>query len=151
FDVVVVAAQKPHWFQEGRPLLEREGSVLRDVEGPLERGKIYEGGNLKDFEASLGVPGSGVLYVGDHIYGDILRSKKESAWRTAMIIQELDAELEAHDSCHAEMSRQRALEESRDNLEDELRYYQTRWKELGRKDADPEGAAERPKIKRAIE
>ncbi len=43
--------------------------------------------------ARLGVDGDEILYVGDHIYGDILRSKKESAWRTAMIIQELEAEV----------------------------------------------------------
>ena len=34
-----------------------------------------------------------MLYVGDHIYGDILRSKKETSWYTAMIIQELDSEV----------------------------------------------------------
>ena len=50
---------------------------------------------VPEFERLLGVPSSSVLYVGDHIYGDMLRSKKESAWRTAMVIQELDAELEA--------------------------------------------------------
>ena len=61
---------------------------------PLERGKIYEGGNLHDLERALGAAGDEILYVGDHIYGDILRSKKESAWRTAMIIQELEGEVQ---------------------------------------------------------
>ena len=28
FDVVICAAQKPRWFQEGRPLMERDGDVL---------------------------------------------------------------------------------------------------------------------------
>jgi 5'-nucleotidase len=150
FDIAVVAAQKPTWFKEGRPLMERDGDVLRDISGPLERGKIYEGGNLKDFERMLEVPGSSVLYVGDHIYGDMLRSKKESAWRTAMIMQELDAELEAHERCAADIARQRQLEESRDNLEDELRYYQARFKELG-KAPDDDAAEERTRMKRAIE
>jgi HAD superfamily 5'-nucleotidase-like hydrolase len=152
FDVVIVAAQKPSWFKEGRPLMERDGAVLRDLRGPLERGHIYEGGNLRDFERLIGVPGSGVLYVGDHIYGDMLRSKKESAWRTAMIIQELDAELEAHERSLADIARQRHLEEARDNLEDELRYYQLRWKELSKSSGAPAGEDdERVRVKREIE
>ena len=52
--------------------------------------------------------GDEVLYVGDHIYGDILRSKKESAWRTAMIIQELEGEVAAHDSCQRGLRARRA-------------------------------------------
>ncbi|HVU02276.1 MAG TPA: HAD-IG family 5'-nucleotidase [Polyangiaceae bacterium] len=150
FDVAIVAAGKPGWFKEGRPLMEREGSILRDLRGPLERGKIYEGGNLRELERHLGVPGSGILYVGDHIYGDMLRSKKESAWRTAMIIQELDAELDAHDRSSADLAAQRKLEELRDNLEDELRHYQARFKEL-EKGGALEGAEERKRAKRRIE
>lgn len=150
FDVAVCAAQKPRWFQDGRPLMEREGSVLRDVEGPLERGKVYEGGSLREFERLIDVVGSSVLYVGDHIYGDMLRSKKESAWRTAMVIPELGSEIEAHERSKADIVRQRKLEESRDNLEDELRFYQSRFKELG-KTVAAEDAEERLRVKRAIE
>jgi hypothetical protein len=100
---------------------------------PLERGKIYEGGNLHDLERALAAAGDDILYVGDHIYGDILRSKKESAWRTAMIIQELEGEVLAHDSCRDDFVRAEQLEDGHDRLEDELRFYQTRFKELTRK------------------
>ena len=55
--------------------------------------------------------GDQVLYVGDHIYGDILRSKKESAWRTAMIIQELEGEVSAHESCREDFARGAELAE----------------------------------------
>jgi 5'-nucleotidase len=165
FDVAIVAAGKPSWFKEGRPvrpLMERDGSVLRDVKGPLERGKIYEGGNLREFERLCGIPGSAVLYVGDHIFGDMLRSKKDSTWRTAMVIQELDVELDAHERGFADIKRQLELSEMRDNLEDELRHYQLRFKELSRAKGaaaangspapspDPH-AAERLHVKRAIE
>jgi len=34
-----------------------------------------------------------VLYVGDHIFGDILRSKKEWGWRTFLVVPELFQEL----------------------------------------------------------
>jgi 5'-nucleotidase len=161
FDVVIVAAMKPAFFQETRPLLEHSGAELVPATLPLERGRIYEGGNLQDLEQALGAAGDEVLYVGDHIYGDILRSKKESAWRTAMIIQELEGEVRAHDSCHADFVRSEQLDEVRDRLEDELRFYQSRYKELsrrlehahgktnGERPSEPDG--ERARIKRAIE
>ena len=60
---------------------------------PFQRGRIYQGGNIHDFEAHAGAGGDRVLYVGDHIYGDMLRAKKSSVWRTAMILQELEHEL----------------------------------------------------------
>ena len=161
FDVVVVAATKPAFFQERRPLMERDGDKLVPAEFPLERGKIYEGGNLVDLERGLAAAGDQVLYVGDHIYGDILRSKKESAWRTAMIIQELEGEVSAHDSCGEDFYRAEQLEEARDRLEDELRFYQARFKDLSRKidhaHHKPNGfdvteaEAERLRIKRAID
>ena len=101
FDVVIVAATKPAFFQERRPLLERDGEAVRPAVFPLERGRVYEGGNLLDLERALGVTGDQILYVGDHIYGDILRSKKESAWRTAMIMQELESEVLAYEEVRA--------------------------------------------------
>jgi HAD superfamily 5'-nucleotidase-like hydrolase len=166
FDVVIVAATKPAFFQEKRPLMMHTGNGRPDGNGlvpatiPLERGKIYEGGNLQDLERALGTVGDEVLYVGDHIYGDILRSKKESAWRTAMIIQELEGEVLAHDSCHEDFSRSVHLETARDRLEDELRFYQGRFKELSRRAESHSGAngrdkggdeSERTRIKRSID
>ena len=132
FDVVIVAATKPIFFTEKRPLLERDGETTRPAVPPLERGKIYEGGNLQDFERFLGVTGDEVVYVGDHIYGDILRSKKDSAWRTAMIMQELETEIAAYESCREDFDAIEQLDEQRERLEDDLRYYQARIKDLTR-------------------
>ncbi|MDP9151327.1 MAG: HAD-IG family 5'-nucleotidase [Myxococcota bacterium] len=142
FDVVIVAATKPAFFQEHLPLMERDGNKLEPAALPLERGKVYEGGNLNDLERALGAAGDEILYVGDHIYGDILRSKKESAWRTAMIIQELEGEVLAHDSCKEDFARSEYLEDSRDRLEDELRFYQNRFKELSRRPDHGNGQAD---------
>jgi len=151
FDVVIVAAQKPAFFQQRRPLEERVGDELRPATHPLERGKVYQGGNLHDLERLLGVTGDRILYVGDHIYGDILRSKKESSWSTAMIIQELDAEVLAHEASHTDLARMRLLEEDLEKLEDELRFYQARFKELSRAPAGNGAEAERIRAKRAVE
>ena len=40
-----------------------------------------------------------VLYVGDHIYGDILRSKKTLGWRTMLVVPELESELRIAKRC----------------------------------------------------
>ncbi len=168
FDVVIVAATKPAFFTERRPLMERTQEELRPASFPLERGRIYEGGNVMELERALAVSGDQILYVGDHIYGDILRSKKESVWRTAMIIQELETEVIAHDECKDDLGRTVELEDQRERLEDELRFYQARFKELTRqsgKDAKkPNGSgsngssladaateAEKSRVKRAVE
>lgn len=33
------------------------------------------------------------MYIGDHIFGDILKSKKRQGWRTFLVIPELAQEL----------------------------------------------------------
>jgi HAD superfamily 5'-nucleotidase-like hydrolase len=132
FDAIVVSAGKPGFFEQRRPLMERDGDQLRPLGPTLERGKIYEGGNLHDLERLLGVTGDRILYVGDHIYGDILRSKKESSWRTAMIIQEMTNEILAYTECQGHIELLADLEDRRQKTEDELRYLQQKFKQLSR-------------------
>lgn len=132
FDVIVTAASKPRFFTEENPFLE----LLEDGTAPkatsFERGHIYTGGNIAEFERLIGAGGDRVLYVGDHIYGDVLRAKKESAWRTAMIIQEMDVELAALHGCGEDLARMDAIDDLRDTLYDELRYRQARFKDVVR-------------------
>ena len=37
-----------------------------------------------------------LLYVGDHMFADILRSKRTLGWRTCLIVPELEGEMNAH-------------------------------------------------------
>jgi 5'-nucleotidase len=93
FDVIVTAAGKPAFFQGRKPF-----GIVGGPAAPVERfepGVLYEGGNIVDFERLVGISGTEVLYVGDHIYGDVLRANVESGWRTVMIIQEMAEELAA--------------------------------------------------------
>uniref|UniRef100_A0A8C4QCP8 5'-nucleotidase, cytosolic II n=1 Tax=Eptatretus burgeri TaxID=7764 RepID=A0A8C4QCP8_EPTBU len=46
----------------------------------------------------LGVKGKEILYIGDHIFGDILKSKKRQGWRTFLVIPEL-AQMANHPRC----------------------------------------------------
>ena len=50
-------------------------------------------GSCDVFTQLLGAKGKDVLYVGDHIFGDILKSKKIRGWRTFLIVPELVREL----------------------------------------------------------
>eukprot|EP00061_Rhincodon_typus_P017143 g45707.t1 len=42
----------------------------------------------------LGVKGKEILYIGNHIFGDILKSKKRQGWRTFLVVPELAHELQ---------------------------------------------------------
>jgi 5'-nucleotidase len=157
FDLVLVAARKPGFFQEMNPIMERSerSDSLKPASFPLMRGKVYEGGNVHDLERAMGALGDEVLYIGDHIYGDILRSKKESAWRTVMIIQELDTEIRAHEACRDDIAEDGQLAENRDRLEEDLRFYQGRLKDLTKAlEAGPENPdvrTERARNKHAVD
>lgn len=167
FDFVVVSGGKPAFFTERRPFLEIDEEADGENAPPpskavnhLERGRVYEGGNLVDLDRMVNVSADRVLYVGDHIYGDIVRSKKEAAWRTVLIIQELEAEMGAHDASSEDFRRLGDLNLRLNQLEDELRAHQALFKELTRQieaagaTNAPQAAAlekNRNRVKRAVE
>lgn len=126
FDVIVVGAQKPAFFTERRPFVEldAQGNEKGPAVGALARGRIYQGGNVAEFEEGVGGGGDRVLYVGDHIYGDMLRAKKSSVWRTAMIIQELERELEVAEAMADRIARIDELDRRRNRLDAESTYEQ---------------------------
>ncbi len=97
FAYVVVSARKPAFFSTNALMFEvvDDSGLLRLVEGDLHAGKVYFGGNADRLEKALGVDGDQILYVGDHMLADVLNSKKLQQWRTALILRELEAELEA--------------------------------------------------------
>ena len=122
FDAVITASGKPGFFSSGSaPFLELDaaGAPLSGEVRALERGRIYAGGNRSDLERLLGAGGDRVLYVGDHIYGDILRSKKSSQWRTCLVIEELEREIDWLDRNRAALEEVAGLEELRLRVDDE--------------------------------
>lgn len=97
FDYILVDARKPLFFAEGTSLKEIDintgGKKFGSHAGPLRENQVYSGGSCDVFSKLIGSRGKDVLYVGDHIFGDIIKSKKERAWRTFLIIPELLQEL----------------------------------------------------------
>lgn len=68
-----------------------------EVDSFLSRGKTFQGGHAQLLHKLLQVSsGDRLLYVGDHIFADILRSKRSLGWRTCLIIPELTDEIISH-------------------------------------------------------
>lgn len=95
FEYVIVGAAKPGFFMGNQPFFEvvEQSDMIRAHTGPLRHRGIYFGGNAQLFEQLTGFRGDEILYVGDHIYTDIIRSKHMLNWRTMLVIAELETEL----------------------------------------------------------
>ncbi|XP_019415025.1 PREDICTED: 5'-nucleotidase domain-containing protein 4-like isoform X2 [Lupinus angustifolius] len=116
FDVVITGSAKPGFFHEENranlfQVVPETGMLLNTDNGSpmpqvgdnsarliIDDGKhacpVFQGGSVGHLHKLLSVESSSqVLYVGDHIYGDILRSKKALGWRTMLVIPELEKEI----------------------------------------------------------
>jgi hypothetical protein len=97
FDVVIIGARKPEFFTERGPLFEvvTDDGLLKPAVLGMRLGGTYFGGNAPLVEAHLGLSGDEILYIGDHIYGDVHVVKNVLRWRTALIVRELETEIAA--------------------------------------------------------
>jgi len=158
FDIVVVSAAKPEFFTDEHPFVELDADgqpIAKTSEGPLQRGRVYCGGNLKAFQTRAQAHGDRVLFVGDHIYGDMLRSRKSSNWRTAMVLQEMEHEITTYDRLRPELTRLDRLDSELIHLDSELYERQAAMRSLQKltgdaREDDGVGAAKRS-VKDAIE
>ncbi|MBC7398110.1 MAG: 5'-nucleotidase, partial [Bdellovibrionales bacterium] len=96
FNLVVTFASKPKFFTDNSPLLQIDPhtGLMKNHHGKIEDG-IYQGGSARTIQRNSGLSGEQILYLGDHIYGDVLKIKKTCNWRTALVIDELIPEIEA--------------------------------------------------------
>lgn len=97
FDVIVVGARKPDFFTTRSPFFEivTEEGLLRPVVGPLQTCQAYFGGSAPQIEAHLGISGDEILYVGDHMFGDVHVTNRVLRWRTGLVLRELEQEVAA--------------------------------------------------------
>jgi HAD superfamily 5'-nucleotidase-like hydrolase len=145
FDIIITSAMKPAFVMRDAPFEEvaTTGHMQLQKVRELHRGRIYLGGSQTEFEKLTGIPSDRVLYVGDHIYGDVLRAKKTSQWRTLMIIQELTDELSAMERLSGDIARADRLEQRLAILHEGLRERQSMQKGVQKLLDAPELAAER--------
>lgn len=135
FDVVIVGGCKPVFFTQNNPFIALDpasGKPDSAVVTSLGRERIYQGGNIIDLEAMMGVKGEKLLYVGDHIYGDLIRLKKANVWRTAMVVQELDRESTTGERLDQQIKDLALLDRRRRNLASEIDYQVEMLKRLHR-------------------
>jgi 5'-nucleotidase len=98
FRFVIVEANKPRFFSDRQALyrvVDEEQGLLQPHHGALEPGAVYAGGHAAVVENSLGLRGAEILYIGDHLFGDVHVSKAMLRWRTGLILPELEGEIRA--------------------------------------------------------
>ncbi|KAH1147845.1 hypothetical protein GYH30_042806 [Glycine max] len=96
FDIVIVSANKPEFFQMSHPMYEvvTEEGLMRPC-FKAQTGGLYSGGSAQMVESSLNIHGDEILYIGDHIYTDVSQPKVHLRWRAALICRELEEEYTA--------------------------------------------------------
>lgn len=97
FEFTVVSGQKPRFFFDDLKFLKinTADGTMTNLNEKITPG-VYQGGSAKTFTRDLNLQGDEILYIGDHIYGDILRLKKDCGWRTAMVIEEIEKEIDSN-------------------------------------------------------
>lgn len=123
FDTVIVSAAKPGFFTSDLPLykvVDEAKALLQPHFGPIEPGTVFFGGNARQVERSLDLSGDQILYVGDHLFGDVHFSKALLRWRTALILRELESEVQALIEFLPGQIELDGLMEDKQNLEAEL-------------------------------
>ena len=123
FDTVIVSAVKPEFFTSRKLLYKVEdeaAGLLRPHVGVLEAGGVFFGGCARQVEESLTLSGDQILYVGDHLFGDVHVSKSQLRWRTALILREMESEVRAQREFMADESRLRDLMHEKVLLESRL-------------------------------
>ena len=111
--------------KDGR-LQNTDGVYEIDALGPdgakkfLEQGKTFQGGNWLHLQAMLETKsGDSILYCGDHLYSDVLRSKRTLGWRSLFVVPELEDEMRVF---HENLPTYKKIQELR-RMRDELDMY----------------------------
>lgn len=130
FDVIICGSCKPGFLIDKRlslyrvdvasgQLVNTEGIIYETADEYLAGGKVFQGGNWTHLHQLLNVKtGSQLLYVGDHMYSDILRSKRQLGWRTMLVIPELAHEINVLASTTTQLARIDSLRHQQDELDD---------------------------------
>ncbi|MCF8059884.1 MAG: HAD-IG family 5'-nucleotidase [Bacteriovoracaceae bacterium] len=116
FDITVTLARKPSFFTSPTAFLKIDpaSGLMSNHFGPIENG-IYQGGFAGKLQSDLDLDGEEILYLGDHIYGDVVSIKKTFNWRTALVLEPLREEI---DSIQKSAKIQKAIDEFMEKKEE---------------------------------
>ncbi len=122
FHLVVVSARKPAFFMNRPPIFQvvNDDGLLKPNVGKLQIGGTYLGGHARLVEECFGVDGERILYIGDHIYGDVSVSKSILRWRTALVLREMEREMDTIELDKANSQKIRDMMAQKEALEHEF-------------------------------
>lgn len=94
FEIVISLSGKPRFFTQrsGFLKIDPDTGQMTNIEGKVTAG-VYQGGHAGQLQRDLGLTGDEILYLGDHIYGDVVSIKKTFNWRTALVLEPIADEV----------------------------------------------------------
>lgn len=125
FDLTITFASKPRFFNGRQAFLSIDPNtgLMSNTFGKIERG-VFQGGWAGKLQNDLGLEGDEILYLGDHIYGDVVSIKKTFNWRTALVLEPLEEEVQAvkasapiQNKIDSLMTKKEALETKLNNMD----------------------------------
>ncbi len=96
FEITITLSSKPNFFYHPNHFLkvDPETALMSNISGKVSKG-IYQGGWAGKLQEDLGCDEEQILYLGDHIYGDVVALKKTFNWRTALVLHPLEEEIDS--------------------------------------------------------
>jgi HAD superfamily 5'-nucleotidase-like hydrolase len=134
FDIILVNGRKPSFFNDLNPFikLDDQGNPLDEEVTYLLPRHIYSGGNIHGFEEMTNLTGAEILYIGDHIFSDIVISKRSAWWRTALVIQEMREGIKHTVDHSTQLNRIHQIDRAARQLDDMINYQRTLTRSLER-------------------
>lgn len=151
FEFVITSAQKPRFFFDHLKAqkVDPETGKISNFDGPIVPG-VYQNGCADLITTGLNLNPDQILYIGDHIYGDIVRLKKDCAWRTALVVEELEDEIKKLIKVKKVESQINDLMEKKTPIETEIDNLISKKIEMGSNPKDKDAKVD-PKIDRLIQ
>ena len=154
FDYIIVGSGKPGFFTGSQPFFQvmEDTGLLKPHSGKFEKGKVYHGGNGHKFQEITNQRGDEILYCGDHIYGDIIRSKEVFNWRTLAVVEELEDTLKKPNYDHWQdikdsLSQRESIDEETQKIRTRIRFTEQGLKNGSKKNLSSERSLENLKSK----
>ena len=121
FDITITYSQKPRFFNTRNNFfkVDHKTGLMSNTEEKIEKG-VFQGGCAEKLQEDLNLKADEILYIGDHIYGDVIGIKKTFSWRTALVVERLATEVEGVKKSIAVQKEISALIEEKSKMEQKL-------------------------------
>jgi HAD superfamily 5'-nucleotidase-like hydrolase len=137
FEVSLTLSKKPKFFTERQAFLKIDttSGLMENFEEENYRG-LFQGGNANDLQKYLDLEGEEILYLGDHIFGDVVSIKKSCNWRTALVCYPIEQEVEGVKKSLSFQKEIDSLMKEKIKLEKKYKKNNTRIDEINQKISD---------------